>query len=374
MSRHQSELMAMDEKPAPCAVPGCDYPSRGGDIRGPGNERLSQYCLFHSQPVSLYGSLNPSACLKGLPRCKEMIQMSDTWMRILHLEERPPPQRCSEPAIANGLCIAHVAAGCASTIVDARACIKMWEGRPSLAHEPYTSDEAWRVLAEIDKIRQHGTSNSILPRNTTFVDAFTTFLYLAGELESPTSEQRVSAAFWMSPYSIGKTLGMEPREVRHHLRHLADTGYVELDQMYELPRSFIVTHEIRFPRKAYRAWRREKFRQRFPSPYMKTRIENLPRPNERVIEPVLDGSGILNPDRQGQVLALTERGRAELRSWELKFTNEKQQERRHRHELVLTMILIVLTSLLLISAISDAPHAWHVLQNWFIHRNISKAR
>jgi hypothetical protein len=134
--------------------------------------------------------------------------------------------------------------------------------------------------------------------------------------------------------------------------------------MYELPQSLVVTHEVRFPRKAYRAWRREKFRQKFPPPYTKTLIVSLPKPNERVVEPVLDGPGTIDPSHQGQVLALTERGRVELRSWELKLASEKQQEQRRKHELTLTWILIVLTSLLLISAISDLPHAWHVVQDW----------
>lgn len=366
MSRDQIEFLAKDKEPALCAVPGCNNPSIGGDVRGPGNVRISQYCLIHSGPVLLYGSLDRPACLKGLPQCKKIIEISDSWIKAFPSEERPPPHQCSEPAIANGLCIRHVAAGRESSIIGARECIKMWEGRPSLAHEPYTSDEAWRVLAEIDKIRRHGTSNSVIPRNND-VAIFTTFLRLTGLADTPSLEERITNAFWMSPYSIGKTLSMEPRQVRYHLRHLADTGYIELDQTFELPRSLIVTREIRFPRKAYRGWRNEKFRQRFPSQYTKIRIENLPKPNERVIEPVLEGPGIADADHQGQVLALTERGRAELRSWELKLANEKQQERRRRYELTLTFILIALTSLLLISAISDAPHAWHVIQNLFIH-------
>ena len=368
MSRDLIDPMTKGDEPAPCAVPGCNNLSLGGDIRGPGGERISQYCPFHGMPVLLYGSLDRPSSLKGLPRCKEMIEISDWRKSKFHLEERPLPQQCSEPAIANGLCISHVAAGRDSTtIVGARECIKMWEGRLSLANEPYTSDEAWQILAEIDKIRRHGTSNSLIPRNVD--SAMVAEMFIAPLFfEGPGRKERVRLAFWMSPSSIGKTLDMKPRDVMYHVRHLADTGYVELDQSYELPRSLIVTHEIRFPRKAYRSWRREKFRQKYSaSKYTKIRIENLPRPNERVIEPVFDGPGIIDPDHQGQVLALTERGRAELRSWEVKLANQKQQERRHRHELVLTIILIILTSLLLISAISDAPRAWQVLQDWFTH-------
>jgi hypothetical protein len=365
MSPDLFDLMTKDEAPAPCAVPGCNNPSLGGDIRGPGNVRVSQYCPLHANPVLLYGSLDRPSCLKGLPQYKEMIEISDSWMSAFPQAKRLPPDQCSEPAIANGLCIRHVAAGrdSDSTIVGARECIKMWRGRMSLANEAYTSDEAWRVLAEIDKIRRHGTSNSLIPRNTD--SAMLAEMFAALFFEGPSLKQRVWLAFWMSPYSIGKSLDMNPKDVRYHLRHLADTGYVELDQAYELPQSLIVTHEILFPRKAYRAWRREKFRQKRPSWHMKVRIENLPKPNERVIEPVLDGPGIIDPDYQGQVLALTERGRAELRSWELKLANQEQQERRRRYELTLTIILIFLTSLLLVSAISDWPHALQVLRSWF---------
>lgn len=359
MSSDRTEPMTKDEEPPRCAVPGCKFRSLGGDIRGVGNERVSQYCWFHSVPILLYGSLDRPSCLNGLPKCKEMIETDESL-----------PQQCPEPAIANGLCIAHVSAdrNLKSTIVGARECIKMWQGRRSLANEPYTSDEAWRVLAEIDKIRRHGTSNSVIPRNADSAMMAGMF-FAALFFETPSSKERVWQAFWMSPYSIGKTLDMRPEDVRYHMRHLADTGYVQLDQSNELPRSLIVTHEIRFPRKAYRAWRRKKFKQKFPSPYTKIRIENLPTPNERVIEPVLDGPGIIDPDHQGQVLALTERGRAELRSWELKVANEKQLELRHKHELALTITLIILTSLLLISAISDIPNAWHVLQGLFTHAN-----
>jgi hypothetical protein len=93
----------------------------------------------------------------------------------------------------------------------------MWQGRPSLADAPYTSDEAWRVLAEIDRIRQHGTSNSLIPRNVDSVMLAEMF-FAPLFFDSPARKERVWQAFWMSPYSISKTLGMKPVEVRYHLK------------------------------------------------------------------------------------------------------------------------------------------------------------
>jgi hypothetical protein len=103
-------------------------------------------------------------------------------------------KQCSEPAIANGFCTAHVATGSNSSVLGARECIKMWQGRPSLAGAPYASDEAWRVLAEIDRIRQHGTSNSLIPRNVDSVvlaEMFFSPLFF----DSPGRKERV--CYWL---------------------------------------------------------------------------------------------------------------------------------------------------------------------------------
>lgn len=395
-----------------CEAAGCDLPSLWPRVAlSNAGDRLDRYCPVHSHLVAMYGRPERPDVLRGLRRCKyfkkrakeyedphklampgdESVEADNGALTagfVGPTESALAPgsgndaaffailssEQCTEPAIGNGLCIEHAVRF--SPTQEARECVFAWIGESqSLRDEPFTSDDAWRVLAEVDKVRRRGTSNSVLPPGPYSAERFMAGMFLgmmsaaSGGEWSPALDERVNLAFWLSPFSLGATLDLRPEEVSFHLHHLEDAGYIVRDPLYELGRRLIITRENHLSRDEYWrwkliAWKRARDPSKFPQ------VVNIPKPNEVVTTPVLEGAGSIYRNQQGIVMGLTSKGRVELRSWQRQLSEAASQKRRERRDLLLTVLLIVLTSLLLISAISDAPRAWHVLQAWFEGRPV----
>ena len=350
--------VTVDEDLNKCSIAGCPFPSVPHSWHGPGGTPLGGYCLFHSRNLSTYGQLKQPTILSGRNACTHVEKRQRT--------DRPTGETaeveisCHEPAVGNQLCVLHISEH-HSDIRDVWKSIALWQRRPNLSTDPFISDEPWRVLREIDRISNVGPSIPTLPDPEGFFDMMTQMM-----TGRPLVKDVVKWGFYMSPYSIGEALVIDYERVRYHLRHLYDAGYLQLDpEMDYASKYLIVTRSYTMSNRRYGMLRWRKFRNHFPSKWMKQEIGDIPRPRTQIRMIEMEGPGDVKPEYQGQLLSLTHAGRLQLSDFNARTARDNAEEKRKRRDRLLTWLLVVLTLFLMVSVIADLPRAIEVVSDWF---------
>lgn len=261
--------------------------------------------LFHARLMGQYGEPRRPSYLDGQPLCshEEPAQRSDDVVR------------CLEPAVANGLCTVHVFANRPpwgyEDVLDA---VKhAWQ--PDEQKRGPVTDDTRRVLSEIKRIAVEGPPPPHYPQSPW--DVFVGFgAAMLSRHAGPALDEHAQAAFWMSPFSFGRTLGIPSVRVEAHIVTLEAKRRISPNADLVLPTGFVMVVDTKvFTADLVRRIRRDRLRNVFPSRYAKVAYGPPPRPGTEVFEPVLDGPGSVAREFRGTAWALASRGEVDVQAW-----------------------------------------------------------
>ncbi|WP_277959899.1 MULTISPECIES: hypothetical protein [Frigoribacterium] len=347
-------LETLDAYPDRCAIDGCVGPNlraghaSPGDIEwGPLSVPVSFHCIFHAQLMGQYGEPQRPRYLDGLPLCS-------------HDEPSPPSDevlRCSEPAVANGLCTVHVSANRFpwgyEDVLDA---VKdAW--LPDEQKRGPVTDDTRRVLSEIKRIAKDGPPPPDWPMSPWDVFAgfgAAMFFRHAG----PRLEERAKAAFWMSPFSIGRTLNIPADQVEAHIVTLKVKRRITPDADLVLPKGFVMVVQAKvFTADIVRRIRRDRLRNLFPSRYTKIAYGPPPRKGTEIFEPIADGPGLVAREFRGTAWELTSRGEVDVQAWHETLAREARRVKEDKVGRRVGVAALLIGFASLVSVTSDAPAA-----------------
>jgi hypothetical protein len=355
-----------------CVIETCELPApypKGVQSRE--GVDMSLHCMKHLKSFVFYGTAEPPIELTGRPQCS--FERMASGSRDQEQEgggEAGPTGRCAEPSVGNGLCLIHVVGECEGppgyrpSLREARSALQLWIGRQDYSSQSYRSNEALRVLAEIDGIRNWGSKNPSIPRNPekALFGLFFAMTGFWGTPAGPPYERILDVAFSMSPFCLGEALNIDADRCRTHLNHLLDSGLVASDPLWSLPRDLRVVRAVYITRRLAWFWRWERFRQRLPS--RSTIVElprNLPKAKQTVLLPSVSGPGIVEAKYQGEVLMLTEKGQIQLADWLDKANAGIAKDALEKLKLRLQIATTVLATAGVVSIIANLGKAAHAV-------------
>lgn len=354
-----------------CRVDGC--PGVGGSqskpelssILGPAGDVLNGLCIIHMGRYAIYGSPARPKYIQGRKRCH---YESPATNKNSNNRKHDKSIKCQEPAIANDLCLRHVCSKYAS-LSEARQVLATWDEEyrdPAIASA--TSD-TWRILAEIQAIRDGHPSGSTLPYIFSGMEMGMSLVFGV-----PNYRHILHWAFKHSPNEIGRCLGIEPRLVGAHIAYLKEHGYIRENEEVALPRKFcLVVRKVEISGKLVRHWKLTNVKHKvwsilnyYPGYVIQRLPKNLPKKGEVHFVPVLEGAGIVEIKYQGRCWEITDNGQAGLRQWRQDESDRRRQDLAERGNRRLARIGVGVGAMALISIIADADQAWMNVQA-FIH-------